>query len=386
MKREEQNVTLQALPLKSDAKLDYKRNTLRHFLMMIAILSTICSSYCASAKGNNMKIDDLAISPDGRTIAFQYLDEESGRHGLGLLDWHSGKLTPIPTLPGKSHIGSASFTPDGKSLLAMTSSARDGQIVSVDLATLQMTKLAEAKRGWHSPVEQPGTDNILLVAGVYGLEWNYYVLLDPNTSTERIIIPPKEGFLVGGLFRPYFVAQDEIVFQAYAPKDPEVQKKVRAVVADDGKIITTNMAYHLKFGGKPEPILTNVIVNKASPQDGGISFVSASGDGKIFAFIANSRSEPLNRQGAYNLEIFIQKDGTIQQMTNMQSHMAYAEMSRDGTTVVFGAKTDRSSPRGEGHDFYIFDFQTSKVIPTNLRELLSQHLEFRLPKLLKMTQ
>lgn len=327
-----------------------------------------------------MTIENLAISPDGGMVAFQYMDMESRRRGLGLFEWQSGKLTPIPRLPGMPNMGTASFSPDGQRLLAMASVVTDGQVVnqlvSIDLATLRIAKLAEARRGSVQPgyqVLQPGTDNILLVLRGPGVRY-HLKLLDPNTGAETTILEEKDGFW-SLIASPYFVGQDEVIFQAISPVATHMRQAVLALVPRDTELIT----YRLKFGGYPEIILTDLTANKASPNERGISFVSASGDGKTLAFIARSRSEPYDERGAYNLEIFTLIDGALKQMTNLRSHMGYAEMSRDGSTVVFGAKRVREGPRWAGHDIYILDLRTGKVTPTSLVGALQQRSDFKLP-------
>lgn len=346
----------------------------RALLCAAALFAYFCSGF-VFAEGKGMTIKDLAISPDGRMVAFQYEDEESKRQGLGLLDWKAGKITPIPSPPGKD-VSNASFADDGKRILAMTSDRGSGQIVSIDLATLKMSQLMQARRGWQAPAFQPGTDNILIVAG--GLGTYYHLrLVNPKDGTETTILDEKHGF-IAGIFHPYFVAQDEIVFQAITPVDPQQLQEVLALVPKD----TETIAYRLHFGGRPQIILADMTENKADPVNRGIGFVSATADGKRLAFIAKSRIEPSTERGAYNLEVFTLTDGVLKQVTDLRSFMSYARMSRDGSTVVLSSLPNsnlRSNPRFAGLAPSVLDLRTGKVTPTNLNELLQKRPDFRLP-------
>lgn len=322
-----------------------------------------------------MAIENFAISPDGRMVAFQYKDGESGFHGLGLFEWETGKLSPIPRALG-THLGNASFSPDGKRLLAMTSTAGSGQIVSIDLATSRMTELAQARRGWQAPVFQPGTDNVLVVVGGPGIYY-HLKLLNLKDGTETTILEEKVGFKVS-LFTPSFVGANEIIFQAIAPADPQLRQAVLDLVPND----TETIAYRLEFGGRPEIILADVTANKVSPNERGASSVSASNDGKTLAFIAHSRSEPYNEAGAYNYEVFTLKDGMLKQMTDLRSYMSLAKVSYDGSTIVFSSVPNRhvrSNPRFGGLNPLLLDLRTGKVTPTHLLEALQQRSDFKLP-------
>jgi dipeptidyl aminopeptidase/acylaminoacyl peptidase len=94
-----------------------------------------------------VSLDYFALSPDGRRVAFEYGDRRPGRVGefLGLFDWESGKLTPIPNPPGK-RFEEPSFSSDGKRLVVTevdSSSTLPYQISTIELSTLKVTEITE---------------------------------------------------------------------------------------------------------------------------------------------------------------------------------------------------------------------------------------------------
>lgn len=328
-----------------------------------------------------MILENFAISPDGRTVAFQYLDQESKRHGLGLLEWETGKLNPIPSSPGTDIGGNPSFSYDGKRLVAMLSGSTSGEIGIIDLATLQITERAPAGRGWRHPVFQPGTDNILFVTGGPGTR-NHLKLVNLSDRTEQTVLEEKDGFRVG-ILQPSFVSQNEIIFQAISPADTKLTQEVVDISKRPaiGNGTSVKMVYRLKIGERPEIILKEITAHSArlitAPVQLGprIGSVSASRDGKAIVFTDLSSVEP-HTKGVYNYEIFKLEDGKLTQMTHLLSHLYAARVSYDGSTVAFGVIPKR---RVQDVDLFILNVRTGEVRPTHLLKKLAEHPEFNLP-------
>jgi hypothetical protein len=164
------------------------------------------------------------MSPDGQTVAFQYCEQKPRYCRLGLFHLATGQIVHIPGPAGKS-LEQPSFSSDGRRLAAITGDAnsREGShVVVIDLANLQITQLTEGRADRSYPAFQPGTDNILYVAGyVIGATHRYFRLRLYNVSkrTETTILAAKDGFR-SGLLRPSFLGSDEVIFGAIAHPIP----------------------------------------------------------------------------------------------------------------------------------------------------------------------
>lgn len=322
------------------------------------------------AKGRLM-LWNFQLSPDGRTVAFSYCDRNDLHCRLGLLDLRNEKIVRIPAPSGKQ-LTYPSFSYDGKRLAAVMGDAvkrGPSQIVVIDLATLHITQVTEGRETRHYPVFQPRTNNILYVVGGMGV-FHHLRLLNISDRTEAIILDERSGFRVG-LDTPYFVGPTEIIFAAIAPADPEL---VTAVI-NIGRRKTDLITYRLLFGGRPEIILKQVQGN--TEKIGGarrpnISNITASESGKIMVFIDLSATEPYQKGVGYNLDLFKMERGRLTQLTNSRSHLAYAHVSYDGSTVAFGSDPTRRSQ----FDLFILDMKTGKARPTHLRKRLVAHPEF----------
>ena len=96
-------------------------------------------------------LEALALSPDGRLVAFQWVDRDEKRRGLGLLDWRSGQLTRIPNPPAGS-LAEPSFSPDGGHLAASFNRA---QLAIVELHTLKAWPITDGSEFRETPAFHP---------------------------------------------------------------------------------------------------------------------------------------------------------------------------------------------------------------------------------------
>lgn len=328
--------------------------------------------YAANQEANEVKITRLLISPDGNTVVFQFINRLN-RVGTGLWDWRNAKLRAIENPQSKS-LRDPSFTPDGKRLLALTEggsteSKASDELVSVDLTTLKIsgiTHLPHPTLGfWSDPVLQPGGEKVLfLVKRPYHL-----VLFDLKTGQVTKVLDERVGFRfsLGGV---RFVGAEEVIFSGMNPMEPSLAQKAAELQIRASDVA----AYRFRFGGQVE--LVYPTMPTADRNDPGVSSISASGDGRKLGFVALSRKIPYNEKGQYNLEFFTLEDGVITQRTDLQSHMAYAQMSSDACAVVFGVKKDREGPRSHGHKFHVLDLHTGVVTSIDLAELMKQAPDF----------
>ena len=313
-------------------------------------------------------LSDFQMSPDGKLVAFQYQHKPQGLHRLGLINLETGALTPIPAPQGK-HLGSPSFSYDGKRLAAVigdNSAFSVSQIVVIDLATIQLTQVTEGREPRYYPVFQPGTDQILYVVGGLGIFYHLR-LLNISDHTETTVLEKQDGFLVV-ISRPSFVTSTEIIFQAIAPSDPELKDAVKQLTESE----FAQVSYRLRFGDHPELLFPHVESNRKAFFRPGLSWLSASENGNHVVVVYLSNVEPRTKGVGYNYEIFKLENGKLKQLTNVRSHIQAAHVSYKGSKVAFGSDPKR---RREW-DLFVLDMKTGKIRATNLLERLAKHPEF----------
>lgn len=364
-------------------------------LAIIAILGIMMSSVSfGKPKENAVNIQRYDISPDGTLMLVEFVHPKRGLQ-TALYDWRKEKLTVLQaTVPeaGNGPLVHARFTPDGKSLLALSVlklgpgayDAYDAHLVKVDIASQSVTHLArlpliehqrpDPSKGvatyqyWWYPTLQPGTNKVLFVLNYR----NDYSLreFDLATGQFRTILDEKDGFSVS-IGEPHFIGPDEVVFLGIDPKSTELRTQADSIGLNRYGLAS----YRLKFG---EP-LKRIMPTTTAQVESRFDIRSASTDGKRFLLIGLSQVEPYNERRQFNIEIFTLTDGRLKQHTHMRSHMGGAVMSGDGRIAIFKARFDREGPRDVGHEFYAIDLGTDQVTPLPVLELLRRHVEQTTP-------
>lgn len=349
--------------------------------IIFAVLITSCISDSASGiprrdvEGGRLELRDLALSPDGHTVSFQYSDREKRTGGIGLLDWRTGLLRKN-TVRGSR----ITFSPDGKYLVGSTP-AQIGSAVEkiflVDTATFETKPLADAHpdQGLNGGVQQiafePETSRVLYETGYP----HHLILLDPVNHTEQEVLDKKHGFY--SISAVSFVDRGEIVFSAMTPEDPRLKAGLDSL---NVHLIAGATRYRLKFGGDPEFTMPEIVQHSLSVQDpwgikalgSSVPNVVTSSDGKRTVFIDISSTEPKNPSLQYNYEIFLLEDGKVEQLTNLKSHLQCLAISADGSTVAFGSDPNRIHT----HDLMILDVRTRVVTPMLLAQRFEKSPEF----------
>ncbi len=302
---------------------------------------------------------NIAPSPDGKIIAFEYTDNKEGKGptGVGFVDLRSSKLTRVPNPPGRE-LRKPSFSYDGKNVLVGIGNPNidSNQIAEVNLATLKVTPLTpEGPKGRVAPVYQPGTGKVLYVngSGLYGL-----ILLDPKTGTEKVILNNKEnGF--GLIVKPFFIGQTEVLFEAIGPRNFEMQKR-HALELHLGPFAS----YQLTFGGMPklfseaeEVKIKGTMLNGR----GAFGYLSASKGGKEIVFMRVPSDQP-TVDGKIHRELYKIDNDAVMQITDAQSTMMFSCVSYDGSIVTFVANITEPST----FDLFIYDMKSGEIKPTNL--------------------
>ncbi|MFN3077129.1 MAG: hypothetical protein ABT940_09665 [Alphaproteobacteria bacterium] len=343
------------------------------------------AGYPASEEG--FMLSDLRLSPDGRTVVFQYRDTSADKRpdlswrrncqGLGILEWETGKLTRIPNPPDKQ-LRDASFSYDGKRLIAAMGNicSDPSKIVEVDPVTFQVRVLYEnhEKIGVFWPVLQPGTDNILFVPFGWGSTFHHFSLFNPKDGSTKIILDKKDGF-VSEVTRPFFISQEEVIFQARGPADRDFRKKV---VELTGSTSAELISYRLRFGELPQFLFPKIEALRKndvlSESENEFSRVVGSQDGKTIIAIGFSATNKYNERKQFNYELFEIRGGVPHQLTNLRSHLAYPVISYDGSTVAFGSDPSRRY----AWDLFILNLKTGTITPTGLLKRITGNPDFKL--------
>lgn len=356
-----------------------------------AILGIVTSPLLyAKPMENAVNIQRYDISPDGTLMLFEFVHPKRGVQ-TALYDWRKEKLTVLQaTVPeaGNGPFVHARFTPDGKSLLALSVlklsadpfGAYDAHLVKIGIADQSVTHLArlplierlrsDPSKGrasyeyWTHPTLQPGTSKVLFVIRFYA---HYFLReFDLATGQVRTILDKKDGFS-SLIAEPYFVGPDEVIFMGINPFNAELKKQAESIGLNRSELAS----YQFKFG---EPMKLIFPRNKTESERL-ITARSASLDGKTMMITGLSQVEPYNERRQYNIELFTVNNGQLKQHTHMRSHMGGARMAANGSTAIFAARFDREGPRDVGHEFYAIDLGTDQVTHLRVLELLRQHVE-----------
>ena len=339
--------------------------------MIVATALLLLISSAVHAQDEAM-LDDFAMSPDGRVVAFQFSHAPKGPRGLGLYDWQTGKLTRIPNPPGML-LGVPSFSYDGKRLAVVIRNPTEGvvsEIAVIDLATMAVTQVTHADRaafrGKTSPVFQPDSDNILYVEGGIGV-FSHLRLVNVSNGRERIVLDEKHGF-VNSVFRLSFVGSEEIYFSAIAPADLELKNAVERLGAQSANSI---IAYRLRFGDKPEILFPELEKNRNGTfGHNEFGSLTASRDGKEVIFIDQTNK---GTKGEYSYDLFkLESNGRQVRATNLNSYLAHSRVSYDGSAVAFGVDATRKKRL----DLCVLDLRSNQITATDLLRKLAENPAF----------
>ncbi len=321
----------------------------------------------AAGDGAVALLGEFNISPDGRTVVFEYHVGREQLGGLGLYEWRTGKLTRIPGPPGMQ-LSSSSFSHDGRRIAAVLSHKTiDLTVAVIDLATMACTSLTEPLSGPSYvvyPVFQPGTDRILFCEKHYpnpaGLK-----LVSRTDRKQETVLAEGDGFFL--LYRPSFVKPDEVFFSAFNA----YTKELHAEKLQTG--LSGECTFRLRFGGVPEYVFRNLAADAKHPTLV-YNSLSTSQDGRTVIMLGVNLKTPSKPSGETNYEVFrIEPDGQPVQLTNVFGYLNYCRVSYDGSTVAFGSRPARG---GGLPELNILDLRTNQVVRTDLARQLRDDARF----------
>ena len=308
------------------------------FLLLLPLFCAACGK--SGLTGPRYGLQDLALSPDGHLLAVRFFDHELKKPGFGLYDWQRGKFTAIRSPAPDRGFTDPSFSPDGKSLVAVSGN----QIVRIALDSLAVTALTEGGEGFkESPVFLPDDSGILYVTGSPA----HYMLIDLADRREKEMLDPALGF--GRLSRAFFGGPDRIIFTAANPADFTLREQLEQF--PDSRPATDLHVYGMKFGAMPELILKNLWIEgkKKSPWFSGQQTLQASKDAKRIIFI--------------DQELFLIEGSELKQMTHLDSALIAASISYDGSTAAFGCDSSHSGD----YRLCVLDLNSGKVTKIGLQ-------------------
>lgn len=311
---------------------------------------------------------DIVVSPNGEQIAFEYVNEPTGRGvmGLGIYEPKTGKLTRIPVPAGKQFT-MPSFSPDGQRLLVVQGNrgtVYGNQIAEIDLRTMHAKDItAPADGPIFYPVYQPNTGSIL-----YWNDWmrlsHGLMLLNPVSLTQQEILNWKNGF--NRVKSPFFVGTNTIVFQATGRGGQEGADDRQAANNVSGLI-----AYRMNLGAAPQMVSIEAERDRHTLDSAAFNNLSATHDGRAIVF-TSTRATP--HKGKVVQELYKLESGSITQLTSFGQYVRDAYVAANGQIIAFVA----DATPDKAFDVFVYDARTGKAAITGLRSAIASSQAFAL--------
>ncbi len=166
-------------------------------------------------------------------------------------------------------------------------------------------------------------------------------LININDHSQRDILSEYQGFW-RNISRPYFINDNEVVFQGEGPADPQLKKFVIGFAGRENVLVS----YDLKFGESPKILFPDIEWSRSSPYDDPIIYLSAS-SAENMVFIGKSLIAPYNEKHQFNMEIFKIYNGNPVQLTNIRSYLEFLTRScpiawcNSGLVTAFSGQSGR---------------------------------------------
>lgn len=133
-------------------------------------------------------VDEPAISPDGRTVAFT--TRAGGDRDVATIDLSTGDVTTLAG--GSSDEHGPAWSPDGRSIAYVRTGSSSDDIVVIDVATRETTLLDAPAGALRSPTWSPEGDRIAFVATAAGGRDVYRTSLDGAAAATVAALTPVD--------------------------------------------------------------------------------------------------------------------------------------------------------------------------------------------------
>ena len=325
-----------------------------------------------------LSLADLAVSPNGDVIAFQYNSGPNlSNPAIALLEWRTGKLTRIPN-PSDSWLSSPSFSNDGKKIaVSITKDHISSEIAIVDLSTMHVSQVtnSESEVRFNKPRRRVKFDPIFSNDdnSIVYLEYDVLVsnrrhisIVNVADGKESSVIDESHGFY--SIFKPFFSSSGEIYFNAEGPADALLKSKVNSLWEKNSEF--NELSYKVKIGDGADLLFPDFQVKmKGKGHLSNIHSLAGAENAKIIVF--SSAIDP-NTKGLYEHEIYKYDNGSAIQLTNIKSFIHYVRISRSGDVVAFL----EDPTRHKNFDISIFDARDGRIREANLLTELASNPDF----------
>lgn len=326
----------------------------------------------------------LAVSPDGRWIAFDFgrPSNDSGLDwwtGVGLLDRASGGLRRIANPVGRRLDGPV-FHHAGTHLACLSGVAGRQRLNGAALVGLAADDVREVY-GPASPLPglpiryaasvavQPGSGRLLISRRAESWQNNELLLVDLRRNEIETLLPKEQG--AGYFSDAHFVTPTEALVRVGTPFAGNLGQEIRS----HGLSNVNNVTCRLRFGETPRLLAPELERHPNWPNDvGGLGRLSVARDGTVISTSRRGLPGPGFANQVARIDIAAQRIDYLTSTPGLKNAVAVAP---DGSFIAFLA-TD-VLVRGSPFDLWTLHRQTGAVMKHNLLPRIRADRQFFLP-------
>ena len=334
------------------------RNVRRNFRLRIVLLSLVllagvsCLSYASSKTG---KIESLAISPDGKVVAFSFRRDEKSFIYLAATENGVAKRLTKADAGGESQ---PSFSPDGKRI-AYTSWPK-GQthstIVVINVDGSGQSAWSPPDANYFSPVFSPDNKTIVFArSGFYG---NYSPIAQPHPHDWSFYASDLDGSNLRQLTNESFYMASAL---SVSP-DGNTIVVVTEGLETNGRICV----YSLLRSGPPLTTLQPHVPKEADRKDPIFNAPNYGSDGKHIIFMAASNGHHGYDYDVYSVNI---ETSDLERLTTGNGYATGLQVSAGGKTAAFLKWRSDWRRTPVESKIYLLDLQTHALREMNITGL-----------------
>ena len=321
--------------------------------LALVLLSGVSRLNCAKNEGG--KIESLAISPDGNTIAFSF--RKNDKSFIYLADTENGVARRLT----KSDAGGElqpSFSPDGKRIAYSywPQAQAHSTIVIINADGSGQRTWSPPDANYFSPVFSP--DNKRIVFSRSGFFGNYSPIARPHPHEWSFYASDLDGSNLRQLTNESFYMASTV---SVSPDGNTV-----AVVTEGLETNRRISIYSLMRSGPPVRTLQPHVPNEADRKDPIFNAPNYGNDGKHIFFMAASNGRHGYDYDIYGLDL---ETGGIERFTTGNGYATALKVSADGRTAIFLKwRSDWHSTPVES-EVYMLDLKTHNLRPLRITGL-----------------